>query len=321
MTAADVATCADLFVERHRARRSANPLYPENLDTVEVVAELISGWLSTGEGIVAERGELLIGYLTGRAVSGLGGVRMSFMWEWAHATVVDAPDTLFSEMYTAWCRLSGRSETTLHMAIVFADDISTHDCLVQTGFGRHLIDGGRAVGVDAARGASEPAMVDAEVSRPRFDELDIVNEMETNLNAHLDAPPIWRPKSPGGGHVYDRTWIERPSRALFVSRSGGQITGFISAEVGVQEPKSLMSPPVPHINGAFLKPEARRTGASNALLGALLRWAGASGWESCTVDFETSNPEGSGFWLGPAGFTPLLYTMLRRLDPRYVGGG
>ena len=53
MTAADLAGCAELFVERHRARRAHNPLYPENLDTVEVVVELLSGWLSTGEGVVA----------------------------------------------------------------------------------------------------------------------------------------------------------------------------------------------------------------------------------------------------------------------------
>ena len=315
MTEGDVAACAELFVERHTTRRASNPLYPTNLDTVEVVGELISGWLSTSEGIVAEQDGTLIGYLTGRAVTGLGGVRMSFMWEWAHATCADPPRTLFSEMYTAWCRLSGRPETTLHMAILFADDVVTHDSLVQMGFGRHLIDGARAIG------ASDAGMVvdsSAEVSRPTPEELDEVNEMEAGLHAHLDAPPIWRPKSPGGGHLYDRTWIERPSKGLWVSRSNGQITGFMSAEAGAQDPKSLMSPPVPHITGAFLKPEARRTGASGALLAALLGWIHESGWKSATVDFETSNPEGAGFWLGPAGFQPLLYTMLRRLDPRYV---
>jgi GNAT superfamily N-acetyltransferase len=105
-----------------------------------------------------------------------------------------------------------------------------------------------------------------------------------------------------------------------VSRSEGEVTGFISAEAGSQDPKSLMSPPVPHVNGAFLKPEKRGTGAADALFAALLSWMHESGWKSATVDFETSNPEGSGFWLGPAGFTPLLYTMVRRLDPRYVGG-
>jgi GNAT superfamily N-acetyltransferase len=315
MITGDVAGCAELFVERHAVRRAANPLYPANLDTVEVVGELISGWLSSGEGIIAEQDGTLIGYLTGRAVTGLGGVRMSFMWEWSHATRADAPGTLFSEMYTAWCRLSDRSETTLHTAIVFADDVATHDCLVQTGFGRHLIDGGRAIGPGDA-GASVDSSAD--VSRPTLKELDVVNEMEAGLHAHLDAPPIWRPKSPGGGHVYDRTWIERPSRGLWVSRSNGQITGFMSAEAGAQDPKSLMSPPVPHITGAFLKSEARGTGASRALLAALLGWIHESGWKSATVDFETSNPEGAGFWLGSAGFQPLLYTMLRRLDPRYV---
>ena len=322
MTPADLAGCAELFVERHTARLAANSLYPANLDTPAVVEELLSGWLSNGEGIVAEASGTLVGYLTGRAVTGLGGIRMSFMWEWAHATRIDASATLFSEMYTAWCRLSGRPETTLHMAITFADDVATHDCLVQTGFGRHLIDGGKAISADDAALEVDST---AEVSRPTLEELDAVNDLEASLHAHLDEAPIWRPKSPGGGHVYDRTWIERPSRGLFVSRtassSGSQVTGFMSAEAGAQDPKSLMSPPVPHITGAFLRPEARGTGASKALLAALMGWIHESGWTSATVDFETSNPEGSGFWLGPAGFQPLLYTMLRRLDPRYVSGG
>ena len=74
MTENDVAPCAELFVERHAARRASNPLYPTNLDTVEVVGQLISSWLSTSDGIVAEQDGTLIGYLNGRAVTGLGGV-------------------------------------------------------------------------------------------------------------------------------------------------------------------------------------------------------------------------------------------------------
>ncbi|MFP6679060.1 MAG: GNAT family N-acetyltransferase [Dehalococcoidia bacterium] len=315
MVADDVVACSELFVERHAARRITNLLYPANLATPQVVGQLLTDWLSTGDGIVAEIDGRLEGYLTGRSVGGLGGIKTSLIWEWAHATRINAPATLFSDMYTAWCRLSGRPETTLHTTIVFADDVATHDALVQTGFGRHLIDGGRTVRTTVKTD------YDIEVTRPTLEELEIVNEMESGLHAHLDAPPIWRPKSPGGGHLYDRTWIERPSRGLFVSRSNGHVTGFMSAEAGAQDPKSLMSPPVPHITGAFLKPEARGTGASKALLSALLRWIHESGWESATVDFETSNPEGSSFWLGPAGFEPLLYTMLRRLDPRYIKGG
>ena len=95
MTENDVTPCAELFVERHAARRASNPLYPTNLDTVEVVGQLISSWLSTSDGIVAEQDGTLIGYLNGRAVTGLGGVRMSVMLEWAHATCADAPRSLF----------------------------------------------------------------------------------------------------------------------------------------------------------------------------------------------------------------------------------
>ena len=322
MTGADLARAAGLFVERHRERRAANPLYPDSLDSTATVEALLEGWLSTGEGIVAEQSGDLAGYLVGRVISGLGGVQMSFMPEWAHATRADAGEAMFSALYREWCRLPGRRETTLHTVVVFADDAPSHDDLVRTGFGRHLIDGGREVGAVEPVDLRLQDRPGVDVSRPTLKELDRVNEMEAELNTHLNSAPIFRPETPGGGHVYDRTWIERPSKGLWVSRtrnrSGGEITGFMSAECGAQEPKSLMSLPVPHITGAFLSQDHRGSGAANALLGALLGWAAESGWKSCTVDFETSNPEGAAFWLGPAGFEPLLYTMARRLDPRYA---
>ncbi|MCH7593175.1 MAG: hypothetical protein IIB27_01530, partial [Chloroflexi bacterium] len=111
MTGADLARAAGLFVERHRERRAANPLYPDSLDSTATVEALLEGWLSTGEGIVAEQSGDLAGYLVGRAISGLGGVQMSFMPEWAHATRADAGAATFSTLYREWCRLPGRRET------------------------------------------------------------------------------------------------------------------------------------------------------------------------------------------------------------------
>ncbi len=317
MLQTDTPTATRLFVERYRDRRSKNPIYPPTLISDETVQPLISEWLLTGHGVVAEREGEMVGYLIGRETSGMGGLGMSFAPEWAHSTKTGAPENLTGDLYAKWCRISDRTESTLHMAIVFADDIWAHDSFVQKGFGRHLIDGGRALD------GFTPAVSEVEVSRPTEADLEQVNYLDSKLTAHLDQAPIYRPSSPAsfgrfsGGHTYDRSWITEPTKGIWVSREGDAITGFMSAEYGPQRPSSLKHPLLPQIEGAFLDPSSRGSGSANALLDALLVWVSETGSAYCTVDFETSNPEGSSFWLRND-FEPLLFTMTRRLDARYA---
>ena len=316
MLETDTSDATSLFVERYRERRSKNPLYPPTLISDDAVRPLISEWLSMGHGVVAEQDGEMVGYLLGRETTGMGGINMSFTPEWAHATKAGSSGTLTGDLYTRWCRISERPESTLHMTIVFADEISAHDCFVQKGFGRHLIDGGRVVdGFKASRSA-------VQVSQPTATELDQVNALDAKLTTHLDQAPVYRPASPAsfgrfsGGHTYDLTWITEPTKSIWVSREGDAITGFMSAEYGPQRPSSLKYPLLPQIEGAFLDPSFRGGGSANALLDALLGWVSETGSRYCTVDFETSNPEGSTFWLRND-FEPLLITMTRRRDARY----
>ena len=316
MLKADTSDATSLFVERYKDRRSKNPLYPPTLISDDAVRPLISEWLSTGHGVVAEQDGEMVGYLLGRQTTGMGGLDMSFTPEWAHATKAGSAGDLTGNLYTRWCRIGGRPESSLHMTIVFADEKSAHDCFVQKGFGHHLIDGGRVVD------GFKPGTSAVQVSQPTATELDRVNALDAKLTDHLDQAPVYRPASPAsfgrfsGGHTYDLSWITEPTKSIWVSREGDAITGFMSAEYGPQRPSSLKYPSLPQIEGAFLDPSFRGSGSANALLDAVLGWVVETGSPYCTVDFETSNPEGSTFWLRND-FQPLLITMTRRLDARY----
>ena len=316
MLQTDISGATSLFIERHQERRSKNPLYPPTLISNDAVRPLISEWLSNGHGVVAEQDGAIVGYLVGRKTTGMGGIEMSFTPEWAHATKIGSFENMTGDLYTKWCRVSDKPESTLHMAIVFADDVSAHDCFVQKGFGRHLIDGGRVLD------KFEPGKSEVDISKATATDLDQINALDAKLTAHLDQAPIYRPSSPAsfgrfsGGHIYDLSWITEPTKSIWVSRSGDALTGFMSAEYGPQRPSSLRYPLLPQIEGAFLDPSFRGSGSANGLLDALLGWVSESGCRYCTVDFETSNPEGSSFWLRND-FEPLLFTMTRRLDARY----
>ena len=142
MLVTDTSDATSLFVGRYRERRSKNPLYPPTLISDGAVLPLISEWLSTGHGVVAEQDGEMVGYLLGRETTGMGGINMSFTPEWAHATKAGSSGSLTGDLYTSWCRISERQESTLHMTIVFADELDAHDCFVQKGFGR--FSGGHA---------------------------------------------------------------------------------------------------------------------------------------------------------------------------------
>ncbi len=57
---------------------------------------------------------------------------------------------------------------------------------------------------------------------------------------------------------------------------------------------------------------------ARALLAKVIESASADGYARCAVDFEAHNIHGSRFWLRH--FTPVAYSVLRRLDERISCG-
>ena len=63
------------------------------------------------------------------------------------------------------------------------------------------------------------------------------------------------------------------------------------------------------ITGAYIRPAYRGRGLAPAILDAALRDYAGRGFERCSVDFESFNPEAAGFWLRY--FKAVSYSVVR----------
>ena len=88
----------------------------------------------------------------------------------------------------------------------------------------------------------------------------------------------------------------------------------------------ILAPPAPraamvtpgrciHIDETYAEAESRRHGVGRTLLDAALARAREDGHDRCTVSWMTANLTGARFWQAN-GFRPLLYRLVRALDPR-----
>ena len=157
-----------------------------------------------------------------------------------------------------------------------------------------------------------------EIRRADSTDAALIEPLERALSEHLIAPPIflhphgdWEPR-------FNAAWLEDKCNGLWLASHDGVAVGFISghpANPGA-EPVSLRSSDLLSINGAFRTLEGRRSGLATSLLAHLLTWAADNGYRGCAVDYESANIQGAGFWLS-SGFTPVLSTLIRRVDSRF----
>jgi GNAT superfamily N-acetyltransferase len=75
-------------------------------------------------------------------------------------------------------------------------------------------------------------------------------------------------------------------------------------------------PEMLNICGGYSLESVRGSGASTAILSALLEWMREHGYMRLGVDFESFNRLGSRFWLRH--FEPFTYSLFRRIDERVL---
>ena len=93
-------------------------------------------------------------------------------------------------------------------------------------------------------------------------------------------------------------FLSDPCNSAWLAEQSGQPAGYLrfeSRSLGaaaiVQDPATVA------ITGAYIRPAHRGQGAAPALLDAALRSFQAQGFERCSVDFKSFNPEAAAFWL------------------------
>lgn len=110
-----------------------------------------------------------------------------------------------------------------------------------------------------------------------------------------------------------REFINQPENAAWMAWDGDQALGFIRFDAYDNGGSAILEGDAAvFISGAYIRPEFRGHGAATTILDAAMKDYAAKGYRRCTLDFESTNPYASAFWLRY--FQPVAYSLLRILE-------
>jgi GNAT superfamily N-acetyltransferase len=303
---------ASLVAGRYRAARVQIPFLPATFEDGAGILPRLEEHLGGVPGVAArcDNGRLA-GFIMSFLVSNRGE-RMAYVPDFGHATEPGREYELYRRMYASLADRWLANGCFLHGITLYPNERAASDAWFSAGFGLAVMDALRVVDPDS-RPMSAPKM-GIDVRRAHPDDIDCVAQLELGLDRHLAASPTFLPLVVGGGRSELESWLGNPKHALWIASQGDEVVGYLRFEPSERMVLPTCSETTVSITGAYTREAWRGMGIGTALLQAGLEWAHSSGYTHCSVDFESANLPGSGFWLRH--FDPVTHSLVRRVDPR-----
>jgi GNAT superfamily N-acetyltransferase len=191
-----------------------------------------------------------------------------------------------------------------------ASDREARDALWWNGFGARVVDAVR--GVAEIGGAPTEGLA---IRRLGPDDAEVMAALAQGLADHVAAAPINVYVGRRRDAEFHWAWLAEPGHWAWLAEVDGRPVAYLRAQADAKDVAwAVGAPENIAISGAYVAPEHRGRGIGTALVDQALALARTAGKLSCSVDFESQNRSGSGFWLRH--FTPVCISVLRRVDSR-----
>ena len=308
---------ATLLAARHRADRVREPELPVRFEQpAEVRALLHQAMAWAGAvGVVALRGGEMAGYLLGRPWLGAPLLRERAGWiDYAgHAVAPDAGVEIARLLYAALAPRLLAAGCFTHYVTLPAADRQSLAVWFSLGFGTEQT---RALRDTSPLSMAQPAAI--EVHQAGDEDLEVVNRLATRLALYHTQAPIFIPyvvedEAEARGQRTDL--LRNPDHRCLLAMRDGKALAMLILAPPVSRAVMVTPPHCVHIDETFAEAGTRGQGIGTALLDAALTQAREDGYDRCTVGWMTANLSGARFWQ-TSGFRPLLYRLVREVDPR-----
>jgi len=312
-----IPSAAALVVEGYGRERRAVPIltgHPESRDEIE---SLLRGRLARAPavpGVAAFYGSQLVGFLIGVTSPNLWSSHKGvFAAEWSHGAAGEHRGQVYREMYGALSEKWVEAGILTHSITLFAHDQEALNAWFRSEFGLRVIDAIRDLApLDA------PIPPGVQIRRATVDDLYEVFKLRASQAEYMSRAPLFMPTLEPEPMEETAAFLENSANALFIAIRDGAPVAYIRYQ---EEPedgaaRAVQDPGTAAINGAYTVEGLRRGGIASALLSQLIAQAKLSGYQRISVDFESFNILGSGFWLRH--FTPVCFGLNRKVDDRIL---
>ena len=301
---------AALFIANFRKQRQATPLLPDKLEEPEQVINLLKDFLHSTPGIAALRNGRLVGYLSWLPIDRFRNMDRTgaFCPEWGHAVAEDGAASIYLAMYRKAAVQWNTAGCQVYAITLLSADQPAAKFWFWNGFGMIVIN---AIRSTQPLNISKPKNLVIRAAQP--EEAETIARLESEHYIHYSSPPISMvPQPPEDVEGY-REFLRRPNCKVWLAWIGNDPVGYVRFEPQAFGAAAIVrSDTTIAISAAYTRPQFRGHGVAPALLEAGLQHYAAKGFNICSVDFESTNPEASHFWLKY--FDPVCISVMRILE-------
>lgn len=298
-----VSDAASLFTDGYRDLRQTIPALPGRMAEPESCSARLEGLAASNSGVVALEGGRLVGYLGWFVIDSFRTA--GYCPEWAHAVEKSSPG-VYWVLYRAAASCWVAAGCNTHAINLLAHDTRAVYTWFWNGFGLTVVDAIRSLEPWGA--PPRPAYYSCAGLRPADADALAVLEAE-HCRHYREAPVLMEPHAPDPAEVFSQ-FLSDPCNSAWLVEHESQPAGYIRFESRSFGAASIVQDPgTVAITGAYVRPAFRGQGAAPSLLDAFLRSFKEQGFERCSVDFESFNPEAAAFWLKY--FDPVCLSVIR----------
>ena len=250
----------------------------------------------------------LVGYIGAYMVDEFRNTsaRAAYIPVWGHAASSVDPIAVYRALYRPAAEGWFSQGCKVHALTLLANDSAAREAWYWNGFGLAVVDALRSVaplGVQPAAGVS--------IRQARVEDAGLVAELELEHYKRIyTQPPVYMFPSAANTAEQYREFLARPECSVWMAVKDGQPVGYQRFEPSTFGATDIVKSPTTIVNsGAYLRPQGRGLRAAPAMLDAALRYYAARGYQRCSVDFKSFNPEAAYFWTKY--FTPVCFSVLR----------
>ena len=302
---------AGWFASCVRSLRKEVPSLSASFADTDVVASQLAGM----DGYAATAGDRLVGYLTSwYPIADFRGTDRvaAYSPAWAHGvTTDDTSNEVLAALYGAAATDWAAARCAVHALTLLASQTNEIDGWFRCGFGMGTIDAVRPLEPIAARSPRELRARQATAG-----DVAPLARLDAEHVQHYREPPVFMVPP---GEMDETAWtgfLAQPITSAWIAEdAAGGPFAFLRIDRAFGGSDVVADEHGVFITGAYVRPSRRRAGAMSALLDAALRHYARLGARCMAVDFESFNPEASGFWLRH--FDEVCRSVIR--VPEFVG--
>ncbi len=298
---------AALFIANYRKQRQAIPILPERMEDHQLNVKMLTEIFHSTPGLAALQNGRLVGYMGWYLIDHFRNTdrKSAYCPEWGHAVLEGAAGSIYQVIYREAAAQWRKDGCQAYAITLLADDQPAERFWFWNGFGMIVVDAIRSI-----TPVNIPNPSSLFIRTAQIDDAEVIAMLEAEHYRHYSEPPIsMAPQPPEDAAAY-RKLLSQPHNNVWLAWEGSKPAGYMRFE-----PKSFGAADIVYsestiaISAAYTRPEYRGQKVAPAMLVAGLRYYAKKGYERCSVDFESINPEASYFWMKY--FEPVCISLMR----------